>query len=112
MTPARLDLTVYKGVEFGPVLMYAKDDAGNPVNLANWTAYAKTRQGNKPRYDLTPTITDPPNGEITIIQTHVQTAAMSSGNNDWDLILQNPSGQRFGPYLFGQFLIRQPITEV
>jgi hypothetical protein len=114
ITPANLNLKIVTGIIFGPIIFRAQDETGGPIDLTNWKAFAEVRK--KPDaslvLDLDPEITDPPNGEITIPKmTDEQTYDMKSGSYGWDLILEDPGGDRRGPYIAGSFIIADPITK-
>lgn len=114
LKPASLNLKIITGLIFGPVIMRARDVANAPVDLTDWKAFAEVRKkpGSTVVLDLNPTITDPVNGEITIAKmTDEQTYDLKIGDFDWDLILEDPSGDRRGIYISGSFIIAAPITK-
>lgn len=88
----------------------------NPVNLTGFTAESTVRRTENPQaelyIDLAPTITDFTGGEITIpAMTHTQTGALEfTGNFKWDLVLVS-SGERFGPFVKGPFVVADNITQ-
>ncbi len=104
MQPASLAFTIYKGVTFGPVLITCTDSEGAPVDLTGWTAYATARllaPGWPGEIDLAPSITNAAAGQITLGMTDDQTQALTTGKFGYDLVLQNPDGERLGPFLAG-----------
>ncbi len=104
MQPANLDLTIYKGITFGPILITCNDSEGAPVDLTGYTAFATARPlapGWPGEINLVPTITDAAAGQLTITMTDDQTQALTTGKWGYDLVLQNPAGERLGPYLAG-----------
>src|SRR5688572_3493488 len=113
MKPARYNLSMTKGITFGPIVFYCADEEEVAVDLTGWTAYAEVRSGpgGSVVFDLQPQITDPAAGEITIEATDEQTAELTPGLFRWDLILENPAGERLGPYLVGSCNISAPISQ-
>lgn len=109
-----LNLTISRGVTFGPVQISCKDANGAPVPLAGWKAYAEARK--KPAsarvIDFAPVIAaDDAAGLVTIPQLgHSSTAALPPGVFNWDLILEDPDGIRYDPTLAGSVTISAPIT--
>jgi hypothetical protein len=113
MKPARYNLSMTKGVTFGPVLFYLADEDEVAVDLTGWTVFAEVRASANGSviFDLQPQITNPEEGEITIEHTDEQTADLTPGLFRWDLILENPAGQRLGPYIVGSCNISAPISQ-
>ena len=87
----------------------------HPVDLTGFGVKARVRRNEKSEVyiDLNPSITTPATGEITIpAMTSVQTAALvSTGNFKWDLVLTQ-SGNTFGPFVKGPFVVADNITQV
>lgn len=113
MTPARLNLTIRRGVTFGPIKITCKDGSGVAMNLTDWHAFAQVRKkpGQTVVLDLEPEITNPTAGEVTIGFTDEETASMTAGSFLWDFVLENPTGERLGPYLAGSCNISSIITQ-
>lgn len=113
MTPATLNLEVWIGATFGPVLITCNDSDSVAVDLTGWTAYAHVRKtkGGDLTLDLEPIITDAAEGEITITLTDEETAILTAGKYAWDLLLETDTGEILGPYLVGNFHIKQTYTE-
>lgn len=88
----------------------------NPVDLSGFGVEATVRRTENPSselyIDLNPSITDPTGGEITIpaITTATTEALEFTGNFKWDLVLTQ-SGQRFGPFVKGPFVVSDNITQ-
>lgn len=89
----------------------------NPVDLTGYSAEMKVRRsekiGSETVLDLAPVITNFAFGEITIPSiSKVDTEAIPIiGEFKTDLVLVNTgSGERFGPFVRGQFLISDNIT--
>lgn len=113
MIPASLNLEVYKGVTFEPVTLTMRDANLNSVDLTNWSVFAEVRRNCSKSLvlDLLPIVSDAANGQITISLTDEVTANLSEGVFYWDIILENDSGERLGPYLAGKFTISCIITQ-
>lgn len=104
----------YVGVGANTGTLTADD---NPVDLTGYSAEAKVRRsekiGSEVVLDLGPVVTNFAFGEITIPAiSKVDTEAIPIiGEFRWDLVLVNiGSGERFGPFARGQFLISDNIT--
>jgi hypothetical protein len=87
----------------------------HPVDLTDYDVEAKVRRtvnSTDIYLDLTPSITDPTAGEITIpaISSTNTDALEYTGSFMWDLVLTN-SGSRFGPYLKGPFVVSDNVTQ-
>lgn len=110
MTPANLDLTIWRGITFDPVIFNIKDGSGNPINLSGWSVFANSRNGTGKLIDLAPTITSAATGQVTISLSKTQTALFNSGEQYWDMIFQKPTGERLGPYISGKILVNDTVT--
>ena len=110
MTPATLDLTIYRGITLDPVIFNVKDGTGAAINLSGWQVFAKSRNGNGKVIDLAPVITNAASGQVTISLDGTATAAFSSGDNRWDMIFQKPTGEKLGPYISGRVLVNSTVT--
>ena len=113
MTPAILDITINKGITFGLVLKL-KDAALSPVSLVGYSVFADARL--KPTstaiaFSLSPTISDAPQGEVTISLTDEATALLKHGIFHWDLVIENPSGERLGPFVEGAVFVKALATQ-
>lgn len=113
MTPGPLDLTLWRGATFGPVVVTCLDGAGAAVNLTGWSAFADVRvaAGKRKVLDLQPAILVGTDGKVTIPGfTDEQTTGLPHGSFVWDLILEQPAGERLGPILAGSFVIKTAVT--
>ena len=86
----------------------------HPIDLTGFTAEAVARRSSSANVtlDLNPSITSIPNAEITIppiLSADTQNFDFI-GTLQWDLILINGAGQRFGPYIKGPLTISDNIT--
>lgn len=113
MTPATYNIEIRKGITLSPLVLIMKDDNGTTVDLTGWSAYAqvrKTKTANEVVFNLSPEITDPSAGEITITLTDEFTDSLSLGKFGWDLVLENPDGERLGPFLEGTVTVVATYT--
>lgn len=114
ITPGSLPLKLITGITFGPVILTAKDQNNNPVDLTGWKVFAEVRKrpGATLYLDLQPSFTNITGGEITIpVMTDEATYNLNPGEYNWDLILEDPLGARRGPYIRGPFEIIAIITK-
>jgi len=113
MTPGDLDLEIYTGTTFGPIVVRCLDSEGDPVSIRGWSVFAEVRvkPGEALQFDIAPTISDGDNGEITMTLTGAQTAPLPPGRYRWDLILESSTGVRIGPLLRGLAKVSAPITQ-
>jgi len=114
-TPFNLPLTIVKGISYGPVVFEFKQEDTTPFDFTDggtWKVFAFARKSPDARnkIDLNPIITDPVNGEVKISFTDEQTLAMMGGEYGWDMVIENPSGVRLGPYFEGKLKIKEIYT--
>ncbi len=111
--PETYNICIHRGVTFKKVFQF--DLNGSPWPLTGYSVSAVVRPSKGSAtltQDLSPSITDAPAGEITISLTKTQTEALSAADLFWDLVLENPSGERLGPYMEGEFLILETVTRL
>lgn len=108
-----LDITIWRGLTYGPQIIIAKDANGTPYNLAGWTAYASVRKETPLSVilNLAPVITNAAIGEITLEVTPAITLALAEAVAFWDLALKTPTGRKLGPYIGGNVVITTPNTQ-
>jgi len=114
-TPFKLDLTIVKGISYGPVIFNFKQEDLTPFDLTDggpWKvfSYAKKSPDSRQKIDLDPQITDAAGGVVQISKTDEQTLALLAGKYGWDLVLETPAGVRLGPYFAGDLLIKEIVT--
>jgi hypothetical protein len=112
MTPATLDFTIYQGITFGPVLINCLDAADAAVDITGWTLQAdvrRTLQDGVVEFNLGASITNGATGEITLTLTDEETDLLDAGSYVWDLVLENLSGQRLGPFAVGRVRVK-PVS--
>lgn len=107
MKPAKLDLpTIWRGCDWGPVILKWKDQNGQPINLSGWQPKAQSLN-----VDLQPVITDTAQGITQMALSRVDTANLRMGTENWDWIWERIAGQyRFPPFLAGRVIIKEPLT--
>jgi hypothetical protein len=113
MTPFNLPLDLTKGITFGPVIFNFKDtDGTTPFDLTGWKvfAYARRNKNDTFKIDLAPTITDAAQGQVRIAFTDEEVLAQTAGNYTWDMVLENPAGERLGPYFAGPYNVTEINT--
>jgi len=87
----------------------------HPVDLTDITPEAVVRRTTDSDVvlDLNPSVTNAATGEITIpaISSDDTRDMDFVGTLGWDLVLVNGSGDRFGPYVAGPFVVKDNITQ-
>jgi hypothetical protein len=114
IVPGSLPLHIVTGIIFGPVKLTPKDANNQGVDLTGWKVFAEARKkpGGTLFMDLQPVFTSFSPAEIMIPKlTDEQTYDLKVGEYSWDLILEDPFGDRRGPYLTGPFTITAIITK-
>lgn len=114
INPAPLSLTLCTGLTFGPIILHAKDVNNQPVDLTGWKVWAEVRKkpGAAVVLDLQPFFSNAGIGDITIPKlTDEQTYDLKVGDYQWDLIMEDPTGDRHGIYVSGGFTITASITK-
>jgi hypothetical protein len=113
MIPAKLNIVAWIGATLEPIVITFLDADSAAVDLTGWSVFAEVRQlpFNSVILDLNPSITDAANGEVTITLTDEVTATLRAGSHKWDIMLENPGGERLGPYLQGEFVVQGMITQ-
>lgn len=108
MIPARYDLTIWRGIDFGPILFRFQDENGDPIDMRGWQAFAAGR-----KIDLNPVFTNvgPDYNEWSVSKTKDQTILFAVGQEKWDWILQIPGGVRIGPVMKGTLSIKETVTQ-
>ena len=107
-------LTLRIGSSFGPVVVPILTDTGAVQPLAGWSAFAevRTQPESAVLLDLAPVIAaDDALGHVTLPAiTPAATALLDPVLASWDLILQDPDGNRTEPVMEGTFTITRSIT--
>lgn len=108
MKPAPLDLpTIWRGCDWGPVILKWKDPNGDPINVSGWRPRAESLNIN-----LNARITNLAQGITQMSLDRAQTANLKLGVETWDWIWEQLSnGQfRYPPFLSGKVAIKEPQT--
>lgn len=114
MIPGKYDLTLYLHATFPGVQFQCLDIEDNPVNLTGCAAWAKVRRGSasgEELLDLAPAITNAAQGIVTVPEIpHGDLSDLPPGTHAWDLLIEDETGSRRGPYLTGKFVIARTVT--
>lgn len=115
LSPAPLQLLFQRGSKVGPFTVTVQTAAGGIFALTGysvfWTARPETESPNI--YDLEPTITDAPNGVITVEFTDEEVLTnFPVGNYVHSLVLQNATGDRLPPTIEGPLIVEDQPTRV
>ena len=115
MEAGTLNLTIRRGVSFGPVAITCLGTDGQPLPLAGWAAFAQMRQSpdDPVLLDFAPVIAaDDAAGLVTFpVVDYATTAALQDGVYFWDLILQTAEGRRLDPSISGTVTVSTPLTQ-
>ena len=102
-----------QGCTFEALELQMLDADGAPVNITGMTAEAEIRLacGDPVIYDLTPSVTDGPNGILTIpeVAKTVTAALAEEPNSVWDLLLSDGADRQ--QMLKGKWPILCKITD-
>jgi hypothetical protein len=110
------DITIRRGLTWRGMSLFCKDENGEPVPLAGWSAYSQIRKtADGPLVlDLAPTIAaDDADGLITIPPVNpAATSQLPPGEHVYDVILEDPEGNRLDPPLItAKVTISRTITQ-
>ena len=92
-----LDLTIIRGATFFPVILTFTSDGTTPIDLTGWSVFSEAclSPNNSVEFSLNPVITSASGGEVTLSErTPAETKALTANSYTWDVVLQNPEGQR------------------
>jgi hypothetical protein len=115
MKPASYHLTISRRVS-ARVILQCLDNATppQPVNLTGYTviSQARTRPTAALAFTLPWVITNAAQGELSLDLAPTQTAALSLGRFEWDLLLQHTAtGHRYGPFIAGDCIVQDLATQ-
>jgi hypothetical protein len=101
--PANFPIKIRRGIHYGPLTVSCQDSNDDPVPLTGFSVFAVARpQLESPNeIDLEPAITNAVGGVITIDLDDETTNQFAVGDYVWDLVLQEPGGERIPPLLAG-----------
>jgi hypothetical protein len=116
MTTVTRNLTLIRGITFDSFLVrcYEDDALTIPQDITGWVPWAEVRSAPDLALvvNLNPTISDSVGGIVLIPAIEdEQTIILPEGKFKWDFTMQNPAGQRLGPYVRGSFTINSKITQ-
>ena len=108
-----LNLILVRGCTFEELELQMQDSVGAEIDITNSTVSAQVRTfpGDTLILNLNPSVTDGPNGIVTLPEiSKLITATYQLGNHRWDLLLADPSGNPEVRLLYGEFNIIDSIT--
>lgn len=114
MTPFPLDIIAYAGATFAPFEMQFFSEGTTPFPLTGWTAEAQARAqaGGAIIVDLVPGISNAAQGIVSLSEfADEATNLWPLGNYFWDVLLVNPSGKVYGPFVAGRFVVKPLISQ-
>ena len=116
MTTVTQNLTLYRGITFDSftILCFEDDLLTIPQDLTGWTPWAEVRTAPDQLLilNLNPAVGNSTAGVVQVpaIQDE-QTILLPEGKFKWDFTMENPGGERLGPYIRGSFVIKSKITQ-
>ena len=108
MKPAKLDLpTIWRGCDYGPIILNWKDANGLVFNLAGWVPIAWTSG-----FTLAALVTQADQGITQIALTNEITSTLKLGVYQWNWVWENIGTTSFiyAPTLAGTVEVKNPIT--
>lgn len=115
-TAVTQNLVLTRGITFESFMIgcYQESQFLNPTDITGWVPWAEVRSAPDQTLilNLNPFISNAVGGIVTIpaIQDE-QTILLLEGKYKWDFTMQDPGGQRFGPYIKGSFTIKSKVTQ-
>lgn len=114
MKPRKVDLpTIWRGCDWGPVILKWKDKNGNPIDVSFFTPKAQSRNIN-----LHASKTDPVHGVTQLLMGKDLTINLKLGVEEWDWLWERITGSppvttyRFPPFLYGKVEVKDPKSAV
>lgn len=91
---AYVELQIDQGAQYSSTITVS-DPSGNTSNLVGHTANAQIRRvwSSVTSTPFQVTLTDAPNGVLTMAMTSANTALLNTGRHVYDLKLTNPAGE-------------------
>ncbi len=117
MTTLTQNLTLFRGITFDSflILCFEDDELTIPQDLTDWIPWAEVRSAPDQTLilNLNPFVRDPPLDGVVVVPAIEDefTFTLPEGKYKWDCTMQNPAGQRLGPYIKGSFIIKSKITQ-
>jgi hypothetical protein len=110
------NLTLYRGLTFDSfqVLCFSDDALTIPQDLTGWTPFSEVRLApdNLLIIDLQPYVSNAAAGIVTIPSIPDETTViLAEAKAKWDFTMEDPVGNRLGPYIRGSFIIKSKITQ-
>jgi hypothetical protein len=110
MTPARRNLTAYKGDTYTHRIDF-EDTAGDPVNVTGSTFTAQVRRypaADAPLATFTVDTSQAATGRVVLTLPHATTSALPVGRHRWDV--QQVTGGVFLTVMAGEFEVFGEVT--
>lgn len=116
MTTVPFNITIYRGITFDSFIVkcYEDDALTIPKDITGWTPWAeiRTEPDEALILNLNPFISNAAIGEVTIPAVpDEQTILLTDGKNKWDFTMEDPGGDRRGPFVRGSAVIKSKITQ-
>jgi len=116
MTTTVVNLTLYRGITFASFIIQCfEDDALTiPKDITGWTVWSEVRTEPDATLvlNLNPFISTAATGIVTVPEVpDEQTIVLTDGKYKWDFTMQDPGGDRHGPFIKGSFIIKSKITQ-
>lgn len=116
MTAVVQNLTLIRGITFEEILIncFTSTDFIEFFDITGWTPFAEVRAAPDETLilNLNPVISDATQGIVTIPAIPDEdTVLLTDGKYKWDFTMEDPTGDRFGPYIRGSFIIKSKVTQ-
>lgn len=125
MSATSFNIVIVRGITHPSILVVFKNLVGAQVDLDSYNVYSQVRKkpGGSVVLDLEPVIIPDDQllgypdevlgpGRVKLAgYTDEETFAMKNASLYWDIVLENPAGERLGPFVAGSFDIITIITE-
>lgn len=116
MSQFPFNITIYRGLTLQTHRVKFSDSDGANISLSGWSAWWEARDKDGVlKVSLGPTVTQDDDDEwcVEIGMTDEQTAALADstlGTWEHDLIVENTSGEKLGPYVAGKLKVLDPVS--
>jgi hypothetical protein len=110
------NLTIWRGITFDSFIITCYQDTGLqiPADITGWIPWSEIRSAPDQTliFDFTPFISSFNPGIVTIPEIPDEvTITFPEGKFKWDFTMQDPGGERRGPYVVGSCIIKSKITQ-
>lgn len=110
--PAYVELYIDQGVNFNNIINLTNDVTNTPINVAGYTITSQLRRSYysaNASGNITCTVTDAANGEITMTMTPANTANLRAGRYIFDVRMEDLAGTVSRP-LEGMVTVTPRVT--